>query len=288
MISVIVPVFNEEQSIGKVVQGIHSALKKSRQSFEIVVVDDCSTDSTHESISQLPKSLKVWEIRHGTNRGYGASLKTGIRNAKSETIVIIDADETYPAGKIPELVKALEGYDMVVGSREGMSKSVPFSRRPAKWMLTKLCSYLSETRIPDINSGLRVFRKSDAERFFPILSNRFSFTTTITLAYLTNNLSVKYVPIEYFKREGKSTVSPRDFFGFLSLIIKTISYFNPMKVFLPVSVVLFLGAVAFFLATIFTRFTFDTTIAILILAAVQGLLFGLLAEIMTSYGKVKR
>ena len=155
--------------------------------------------------------------------------------------MITDADGTYPVEEIPSLLKWTDRYDMVVGARTGEIVKIPFLRRPAKWFLRKLASYLAKTKIPDLNSGLRVFKKDIALKYWKLFPDGFSFTSTITMACLTNNYDVKYIPINYYKREGKSTIHPiRDFIGFNNLLLRLVIHFSPLRVFIPFALLLFL------------------------------------------------
>jgi len=239
MVSVVIPAYNEADSIRGVVDEIKSVLGPSGIDYEIIVVDDGSKDGT--SAALVGQGVTI--LSHPQNKGYGASLKTGIRSAKGDIIVITDADGTYPPSYIPGLVRAIEedGYDMAVGARTGKDVNIPLVRRPAKFILKKLADYLSETKIPDLNSGLRAFRKELAFNYFHLLPSGFSFTTTITLALLSDGYNVMYTPIDYRARSGgKSKISPKDFSNFFMLIIRVICYFNPLKVFLPASLVFLL------------------------------------------------
>jgi glycosyltransferase involved in cell wall biosynthesis len=234
-LSVVIPAHDEEGGLAQVVDGIQTALRGSGTSFEIIVVDDGSTDRTGE----IAAGLDVTVIRHAERRGYGTALKTGIRAAVGERILICDADGTYPADAIPSLLALADTNDMVVGARIGPIVDTPLLRRLAKGVLRRLASYLSESKIPDLNSGLRVFAKDAVTPYFPILPSGFSFTTTITLALLCNGGSVAYVPINYHRRQGRSKIQPvRETINFIILIFRTITYFNPLKVFAPVSVML--------------------------------------------------
>ncbi len=150
--------------------------------MEIIVINDGSSDRTGEVARTLPVTL----IEHETNRGYGASLKDGLQRAKGEYILIADADGTYPLADIPRLAADIPTFDMVIGARTGDLVKIPFLRRLGKWILTQLAEYLSRQKIPDLNSGFRIFRKDVAMRFFAMYPDGFSFTTTITLAMLTN------------------------------------------------------------------------------------------------------
>jgi glycosyltransferase involved in cell wall biosynthesis len=236
LISIVIPAYNEENGIVDSVSWVQDVMEKSKYEYEIIVVDDGSTDRTSERV----RSTGARVVRQDVNQGYGASLKTGICSAKGDWIVITDADSTYPADRIPDLLRHANDNDMVVGARIGSAAKIPLIRRPAKWVLAQLANYLAETKIPDYNSGLRVFRKSLAERFFKILPQGFSFTTTITLSSLTNGYRVKYIPIEYFKRTGKSKIRPiKDTYNFAMLIVRTTVYFNPLRVFMPLGATLF-------------------------------------------------
>jgi glycosyltransferase involved in cell wall biosynthesis len=170
------------------------------------VVDDGSSDGTADAVAGLPCRV----IRSKTNCGYGASLKRGIREARSDLILITDADGTYPATHFASLVARAAESDMVVGARTGGNVHIPNARRPAKWLITKLASYLCGKSIPDLNSGLRVFRRHHFAQFLRIIPNGFSFTTSISLGFLCNGLSVEYVPIDYrgasaSRRSGRTT-----------------------------------------------------------------------------------
>jgi glycosyltransferase involved in cell wall biosynthesis len=272
-VTIVVPAFNEEGGIGPVLAELH----RLDRTWEVLVVDDGSTDRTAELAEQAGARV----IRHRTNRGYGASLKTGIRHARAPWIVITDADGTYPNERIPELVRGLEADHMVVGARTGSKVHIPLIRRPAKWLLNRLANYLSETRIPDLNSGLRAFRKEDVTRFLGILPSGFSFTTTITLAFHVNDLYVRYIPVDYHKRAGRSKIRPvQDTLNFAALILRTILYFRPLKIFLPMSLFLFLAAGAVFLYSwVWTPKIMDASVVILLASSVQMAAIGLLADL---------
>jgi glycosyltransferase involved in cell wall biosynthesis len=277
--SVIVPCFNEEDGIAMTV-GALLGVVAGMGSAEIIVVDDGSCDRSAailESLAVRHPELRV--LRHERNRGYGASLKTGIRRARSEIVVITDADGTYPTERIPELVAAMADADMVVGSRTGQNVSYSKLRMVPKVFLRWYCSWISGRTIPDINSGLRVLRKSIVERFISILPDGFSFTTTITIAMHTNYYNVVYVPIDYTHRIGRSKIKPiRDTLKFLQLITRTGTYFAPLRVLSPVVLLLFF---AFFSSLLYDivvlRNLTDKTILLLLFSMNTGL-FALLAD----------
>ena len=212
-VSVIVPAYDEAESIGQVLADLNAALGAGDLPYEVIVVDDGSTDET----PVIARASGVRLLQHGVNRGYGAALKTGIRAAHGERIVITDSDGTYPADRISELAALLDGWDMADGARIGCNVRIPLIRRPAKWALRMLSNYLTGAKIPDLNSGLRAFRRELVMQYFPILPNYFSFTTTITLAMFSDRYAVTYLPIDYRARTGKSKIVPWDAGSFLVL-----------------------------------------------------------------------
>ena len=294
-ISVIIPAYNEEQSIVTTVEAVMKTLASCGSECEIIVVDDGSSDATFKLVSGTAARV----IRHSFNRGYGASLKTGIRAASNGIIAICDADGTYPIERIPELVSQLDNCDMAVGSRTGETVFIPWNRKPAKWFLRKLAAYITGIDIPDLNSGLRVFRKSLALQYFSLLPSGFSFTTTITVASLCDDLEVIYLPINYHQREGESKINPSHFPNFIMLVLRLAVLFRPLKVFVPVSLFCFttgllkltLDIVAAAnqvgsLGAIMTSFpVVSTTSVILFVSALQILLFGMVAEAMARRAK---
>jgi len=235
-VTVLIPAFNEEGSLADTVQAILTAMGAIK-ALEIIVIDDGSIDRTGEIARSLPVTL----IQHETNLGYGQSLKDGLRQARHEYILIADADGTYPLEDIPRLLAPAPDYAMVVGARTGAVVQVPLLRRPGKWIITRLAEYLSDRKIPDLNSGFRIFRKDVAMRFIQLYPDGFSFTTTLTLAMLTNHYKVLFLPINYHKRIGKSSIKPlRDFTNFTILIIRICAYFKPLNVFVPPAALLIL------------------------------------------------
>lgn len=280
--TIIVPVFNEAGAIEGAIERLNSIPDVASGRAAVVLVDDGSTDGSSEAMARLIEGRRGFSsVRHRKNRGYGAALKSGIRAAKGNIIVITDADNTYPDHRIPALVEMMSDYDMVVGARTGANVRIPLIRKPAKWIIGKLANYLSGTRIPDLNSGLRVMRRDVIERFMNILPDGFSFTTTITLAMLTNGYGVHYEPIDYYHREGKSKIRPiKDTLNFVQLIIRTIMYFDPLKIFLPLSFMLLGASIAtFVLSAVYLDKIMDTTTAILFIGGIQVLAIGMLADL---------
>lgn len=283
-LSIVIPAYNEAEGIGPVLTRLAAVMDGSGIAHEILVVDDGSQDGTGRAVQALLDRLPhVRLVSHEANRGYGAALKTGIRAAAAEVVAITDADGTYPNERLPELYKVLVARraDMVVGARTGANVHIPLVRRPAKAALGALANYLSGTRIPDLNSGLRVFRKAPVVERFNLISDGFSFTTTVTLALLARSHPVTFVPIDYARRTGSSKIRPvRDTFNFLVLILRVSVYFEPLKVFLPVSAALALGGLAYAGLQAWAGDLGEGPVLLLV-AALQILLVGLIADMIS-------
>ncbi|MBI4781132.1 MAG: glycosyltransferase family 2 protein [Oscillatoriophycideae cyanobacterium NC_groundwater_1537_Pr4_S-0.65um_50_18] len=274
--SLIIPAYNEQLGIAPVLQQLQTILNDAQCEYEIIVVNDGSTDDTGKLLRSHP-GIRL--IEHRRNLGYGAALKTGIRNAQHPLIVITDADGTYPNERIPELVTLATQSDMVVGARIGANVKYSKIRRIPKWFLVNFAQWLTQSKIPDLNSGLRVFRKSTVERFLNILPNTFSFTTSITVAMLMNNYLVHYEPIDYHMRVGKSKIKPiRDTLRFVQLIVRTGVYFAPLRVFMPLAGLFFAGFLFTFLQDLLVREDLTERTLILLIASTQIAIFALLAD----------
>ncbi len=282
MISIIIPVYNEKNGLLPTINELVDCLHNLQDPYEIILVDDGSNDGTRELMDSFSEPNLI-KIQHRTNRGYGAALKSGIEQANGCTIVITDADGTYPNVCIPDMVKIYqeENHDMVVGARINNKNGIPLIRRPAKWFITWLASYLTNIKIPDLNSGLRVMNKDVVQKYQKLLPNGFSFTSTISLIMLTNGFSVKYIPIDYFKREGKSKIRPiQDTLLFLQLIVRTVMYFNPLKIFIPLSMILFiLSFLVIIFSWLFLDQVMDVTFGIITMTAVNVLTIGMIADL---------
>lgn len=283
--TVIIPCYNEVHGIAAVVEEIRGVLSQHAIDAEILIVDDGSSDGSAAAAAKTGARV----VRHRSNRGYGAALKTGILAARHPFIVIIDADGTYPARYIPELLQLLERSDMAVGARVGANVNIPLVRRPAKWLLNRLANYLSTSKIPDLNSGLRAFRRDIATQYFGILPNQFSFTTTITLAMHCDKYSVAYLPIDYLPRKGKSKIVPWDAASFLVLILRTAMLFRPLRVFLPVVLICLLYGIVK-MSIDFTHQPNISASALLALgSALQILLIGMVGDaIATRLGRMSQ
>lgn len=241
-LSVVIPAYNEEGAVRHTIEDVRAELEPLGIAYEIIVIDDGSSDNTLE----IARATGVVVDSNQVNTGYGASLKRGIKHAQYEYVAIIDADGTYPARYLPPMLKMCRNQDMVVGDRGAAMKNVPWIRKPAKWVLNSFASFLAERRLNDLNSGLRVFRKSELVPFIPLLPQKFSFTTTITLCMSCNGKRMIYTPIEYGKRVGKSKIRPVDFINFIILVLRMTVLFNPLRVFIPFGLALMgLGVVKF-------------------------------------------
>jgi glycosyltransferase involved in cell wall biosynthesis len=240
-VSVILPVYNEVTHLEAEVSRIRKALEASEYSFEIIVVDDGSTDGSGDLAAELDH---VRVIRFATNRGAGSARKYGTMAAVGDVVVWTDVDMSYPNDRIPDLVDDLDGYDQVVGARTSEEGTIKVIRAPAKWLVRKLASYLSRTEIPDLNSGFRAFRRDVADQFLYLLPRGFSCVTTITMAFLSNGYSVRYVPIEYAPRAGESKFHwLRDTQRYLLQVVRMVLMHEPIRFFGPPAAVL--GVIGF-------------------------------------------
>lgn len=277
-VSIVLPVYNEKGHLRAEIDRIRAAMDASVYSYEIVVVDDGSDDGSEV---ELPKIEGIRLIRHHKNQGSGAARRTGTTAAQGRVVVWTDVDMTYPNDEIPALVKELDGWDHVVGARRTEQGTVKFFRVPAKWFIRKLASYLTETDIVDLNSGLRAFRRDVAMQYVHHLPKGFSCVTTLTLSFLANGYSVKYVPIDYFPRAGRSKFHWwSDTKRYLLQVVRMVLSYNPLKVFLPIGTVLLLvgiGKLAYDFST--KEFHVATNTLLIFFAALQVITVGLLADL---------
>jgi glycosyltransferase involved in cell wall biosynthesis len=277
--AIVVPCFNERDAIATTVTGLVEQLGDVGP-MEILVVDDGSNDGTAEVLAELQERYPRLSVeKHLDNRGYGAALKTGIRCTAAEMVVITDADNTYPNERIPELAAIAKSADMVVGARTAEDAKYSFIRRIPKIFLAGYAAWIAGQRIPDLNSGLRVMRRSAVERFLPILPDTFSFTTTITLAMLTNYYRVRFVPIGYSPRIGRSKIRPiRDTLQFFQLLVRVGMYFAPLRVFFPIGLALGAGFAASLTYDIFVLRNLTEKTLLLLLFGINTVMFALLAD----------
>ncbi|MBI3549015.1 MAG: glycosyltransferase family 2 protein [Elusimicrobia bacterium] len=233
-VSVVIPSYNEHDAVGAVVSGVSQALKGRVFAFEIIVVDDGSKDATADAARQAGATVIV----HPTNRGYGRALTTGIEAAQYDWVLMIDADGSYPTAEIPKLLEFVPNFDLIIGARTGSNywgtPAQAFRRR----MYLRLARFIVGERVPDANSGLRLVRRSMALNTGPIRCHGYSFTTTMTLSFLHSGRWVKYVPIPYDARTGKSKVRlSRDILRTLQLMTQVLIVFNPLKLFVALAAV---------------------------------------------------
>jgi len=277
-VSVVLPVFNEEDHLEQEVARVRQGLDTSDYSYEIIVIDDGSSDGSWDVIRRLDG---VRAIRFASNRGSGTARRIGSQAAKGDIVVWTDVDLTYPNDQIADLVDALDGSDQVVGARRTEEGTLKAFRVPAKWFIRKLASYLVEFTIPDLNSGFRAFRRDVGAQFLHQLPVGFSCVTTLTLAFLSEGYQVRYVPIEYAKRAGRSKFHWwSDTKRYLVQVIRMVLGYNPLRVFLPLAFALILlafGKLAFDWVT--RDFALAANTLLLFLAAFNALAIGLLADL---------
>jgi len=284
-VSVVLPVYNEVGHLAQEVKRIEAALEASGRSFEIIVVDDGSDDGSGEALEQI-EGIRL--IRFTINRGSGSARKAGTRAARGRVVVWTDCDMTYPNEDIPRLVDALdEGWDQVVGARTSEQGTMRALRVPAKWLIRKLASYLTDTKIPDLNSGLRAFRRDVALQFLYLLPVGFSCVTTITMAFLANGYSVRYEPIAYSPRAGSSKFHWwSDTRRYVLQVVRMVLMYNPLRVFGPAGIALLAIGVAkigYDLDTKHGRIA-TNTITVLIAAGIV-VMIGLLADLLVQLNR---
>lgn len=286
-LTVLLPAFNEENAIEGVLSEIVESLADEPTRYEIVVVDDASTDRTAERAERFAadcRQCSVRVVRCAENRGAGAARKVGIRQARGEIVVMLDADGSYPAAAIPALLRWFPAYDQVNGARTSEQGTLRWLRRPAKWFIRRLASYLTGHKIPDLNTGLKAFKREAMLPWLWVVPDGFSCVTTMTLAFLTNGYAVKYVPTAYRPRIGHSKFHPiKDTFAYLSTVLRIVLYFRPLKVFLPLSGMLMsLGAAKTVFDWRFTGSMQESDIVVFV-AGFMTCMLGLLAEVIVAH-----
>jgi polyisoprenyl-phosphate glycosyltransferase len=236
-VTVVLPCYNERDHVELEIKRIRAALEAAGMTHEVLCIDDGSTDGTREVLQGIDGIRAILLPR---NQGSGTARRIGTQQARGRVVVWTDADMTYPNERIPELVAELDGtYDQVVGARRSEAGTYRVARVPAKWAIRKLASFLTSTDIPDLNSGLRAFKRAVAEPYLRLLPPGFSCVTTITLAFLSNGHQVKYVPVDYYRRAGRSKFHPfRDAYNYLLQVLRMVMYFNPLRVLMPVALTL--------------------------------------------------
>jgi glycosyltransferase involved in cell wall biosynthesis len=283
-VTVVLPVYNEKGHLRTEVDRIRAALDASPYSYEIVVVDDGSDDGSGEQLRALD-GIRL--IQFSQNRGSGSARKAGTHAAKGRVVVWTDADMTYPNHEIPQIVKELDGHDQVVGARTSEQGTAKAARVPAKWFIRRLASYLVETDIPDLNSGLRAFRADVARQYLHLLPKGFSCVTTITMAFLANGYSVKYVPIEYSQRAGTSKFHWwKDTRRYLTQVIRLVLSYSPLRIFMPLGLILVaIGLAKLGYDWVAHDYRLATNTLLILFAAFQVFAIGLLADLFVRLSK---
>lgn len=287
-VSIIIPAYNEEAALAQDVEDLMEAMGETDREWEIIIVDDGSTDGTATvGHSYEEKYENVRFLSHPYNMGGGASRNTGIKASQYDLVAVVDGDGTYPVKDMPRLVDAMEGYDMVVGARNKEAGTLKFLRVPAKFFIRKLAGFMSGRKIPDLNSGMRVMRKDVFYRYMSILPQGHSWVSTITLSMLSNGNPVKYMEIDYFPRKGKSSFHPlKDTASYLSLVFRTITWFNPLRIFMPLAFLIFAIALGKLIYDIFWLVHVTSTSVLLMLGTLQIFVLGLLADLIAKRGRI--
>lgn len=286
-LTVLLPAYNEAAAIPPVVAEVRAALAAWPDAWEILVVDDASTDGTVAAA----RAAGVRVVERPVNGGSGASRKTGIHAAKGEWIAMLDADGTYVASHLPEMLSFLPAYDQVNGARVVEAGTMKALRVPAKWFIRKLAEWVSGHRIPDLNTGLKVFKRDVMKDYLWALPPGFSCVTSMTLSFLCNGHPVKYVPVGYRKRIGKSKFHPvKDTFRYGSTVLRLVMYFRPMRIFGPMALLLALlaagkGAYDFWFHS---HHTLQESDLFLGLTAVMVFVLGLIADLIVAQARARR
>ena len=288
-LSVVLPMYNEEKVVGNVLEPLIKLLSQDLNlPSEIIVVDDGSSDQSAANVEQFDHPL-VRLCRHPYNIGNGAAIKTGIRQARGEYILMMDSDGQHKVDDIPRLLEQIGTFDMVVGARTRQSDT-EFHRDIANKVYNMFASYVCGRRIDDLTSGFRVIKANLAKEFVSLLPNTFSYPTTLTLAVVRAGYNLEYIPIAVRRRVGKSKIKLfRDGSRFLLIILKIATLFSPLKVFLPVSIAMFLTGVSYGLfKVIFLGSRYGPTSAMLMTMSVMVFMVGLVSEQVAQLGFITR
>lgn len=235
-LTILLPCYDEEKAIGPVILELREAMSGWSGTWEILVVDDASTDS---SVVRA-EALDVRVVRRVQNAGAGAARKTGIREARGELIAMIDADGTYPAKHLPELLSHFPEWDQVNGARTSEKGTLPWLRAPAKWLIRHLAQWIAGRKIPDLNTGMKIFKRDQMRHYLWAIPDGFSCVSSMTLAFVCNGHAVRWVPIDYRTRIGESKFHPiRDAAKYLATVVRIVMYFRPMRVFMPLALTVF-------------------------------------------------
>jgi glycosyltransferase involved in cell wall biosynthesis len=283
-VTIVLPIYNESGHLEEEIARIGAAMDASPYSYEIIAVDDGSTDGSGALLRQID-GIRLLEFN--TNRGTGSARKFGTLAARGRVVVWTDVDMSYPNDEIPRLVAELDGWDQVVGARNTEEGTTKILRVPAKWFIRKLANYLTGVSIPDLNSGLRAFRREVGLQFLHLLPPGFSCVTTLTMTFLSNGYTVKYVDIDYFPRRGTSKFHWwRDTRRYLLQVVRMVLNYQPLRVLLPPAVVLMLVGVGKLVFDLVDKdFRVATNTIVLFGAAGSLAILGLLADLLIHLNK---
>jgi glycosyltransferase involved in cell wall biosynthesis len=271
-VSIIIPAYNEAEVIGTVLEGVLAVAPGD--DWEILVIDDGSTDETSERASR--PGVRV--VKHPYNKGNGAAVKTGLREARGEQVCLMDADGQHDPSEVPKMLAALQTYDLVIGTRTG-HRSGGLLRWLGNFFYNRLASYLTNHPIRDLTSGFRAAWREKMLEFLPLFPNGFSYPVTSTMAFIKAGYNVGFVPISVSKRVGQSKIRVfRDGVKFVLIAMRMIMLFSPMRIFLPISVVLFAGGAGYAVYTIITEVHITNTTVLLCTMSVVTFLIGLVSE----------
>ena len=281
-VSIVIPAFNEGQAIAAVLQSVRDVMESTDYPHEILVVDDGSEDDTVE----IARTQGAKVVLHDENRGSGAARKTGILAAQGEWILMTDGDGTYPAEAIPEILGHLNTFPQVIGARMEERGTHRFLRFIAKEAIRRTASFIVGRNIPDLNSGLRAFRKSEMVKFLYLIPDGFSCVSSMTLAFLANNLPVKFVSIPYFQRIGRSKFHPvNDTYRYFLTVIRIVTYFAPLNVFMPLCLLLLgLGIVKGMVDLVWTGTLQESDIILFLTGIIIGAM-GIIADLIVVQGR---
>ena len=271
-LSVIIPACNERESIGDIVRRVKAVLDQA----EVIVVDDGSTDGTGEEAASAGARV----ISHPYNIGNGAAVKTGVRHASGEVLVLLDGDGQHPPEDIPQLLAEMDRYDMVIGARNRDSNVSAF-RSLGNWGLILVANYLTGTKIPDLTSGFRAIKRERMREFLHLLPNTFSYPATITIALLKSGYPVQWVPLSSIQKRqrGKSKIEPwRDGLRFINIMLRIIMLFDPQRIFLPASALFLVVGCGLVGYNLIVSGGIQESSMLLIIVGVFTFFFGLLAD----------
>lgn len=282
-LTILLPTYNEEEAIGKLIEDIQKAMASYQEPFEILVVDDHSTDKSVE----IARSKGVRVVERKVNGGSGTSRRTGILEARGEIIVMMDADGSYSASDILKLIEPLKHYDQVNGARQSEKGTHKLLRIPAKWIIKTMASFLARTKIPDLNTGMKAFKRDTMKKYLWVIPDGFSCVTTMTLAYLCNGLTVSWVPILYYERIGKSKFHPiKDTYLYFLTVLRLITYFKPLNFFFPIGLTLLgVGVIKTLIDVFYILGRMQLSDIVILLVGIIVIMLGLIADLIVTYAK---